>query len=35
MRKESAHGVKRYRAQLFLNDKISEFKAKKNKDKCG
>jgi len=35
LRKESAQGVKRYRAQLFLNDKISEFKAKKNKDKAG
>lgn len=33
LRKDSAHGVKRYRAQLFLNDKIAEFKKKKNKDK--
>ena len=34
LRKESAHGVKRYRAQNFLNDKIAEFKNKKNKDKA-
>lgn len=33
LRKESAQGVKRYRAQLFLNDKIAEFKIKKIKTK--
>jgi hypothetical protein len=31
LRKESAQGVKRYRAQNFLNDKIEEFKKKKQK----
>lgn len=33
LRKESAHGVKKYRAQNFLNDKIAEFKTKKDQKK--
>lgn len=33
LRKESAHGVKKYRAQNFLNDKIAEFKSKKDQKK--
>lgn len=33
LRKESAHGVKKYRAQNFLNDKIAEFKSKKDHKK--